>query len=441
MRGRRRVGKSRLVEEFARRSGSPYVFYTAVKGEIGREVDRFNEALGETATAAGGMVRAGTRAETWEAALGLIAVAAAKDRPTIVILDEFPYLIEKDPSIEAVLQKVWDRTLQEVPVLVVVIGSDEAMMAALSEQGRPLYDRARDMVIYPLTPADIGEMLDLSPIDALDAYLVIGGFPVLALEWGRGRNMAGYLADALTDPGSFLVISGERALAAEFPVDAQARRVLNAIGSEARAHRKIQSISGLGSAALARALEVLLRKRAVERLTPYSTKASPRNTQWFVRDPYLRFWLRFVNGSIELLERGRGDVLLERHSQDWSGFRGRAVEPVVRDCVARLLHQDRFGGARHVGSYWTRSSSAEVDLVGGDKAPVASEIPFVGSIKWHDHGPFTRRDAAALATQRGTVPGATEETRLIGVASHGFEDDLGLDEYLGPEDLVAAWRR
>ena len=71
----------------------------------------------------------------------------------------------------------------------------------------------------------------LPPAEALDAYTVIGGFPVLALEWGRGRTREDYLADALTDPTSFLVISAEKTLAAEFPVDAQARAVLSAVGA------------------------------------------------------------------------------------------------------------------------------------------------------------------------------------------------------------------
>ncbi|MGI8729646.1 MAG: AAA family ATPase, partial [Solirubrobacteraceae bacterium] len=44
MRGRRRVGKSRLVEEFAQRAGVPYVFYTAVQERPERELARFLDA-------------------------------------------------------------------------------------------------------------------------------------------------------------------------------------------------------------------------------------------------------------------------------------------------------------------------------------------------------------------------------------------------------------
>lgn len=105
-------------------------------------------------------------------------------------------------------------------MLVVLIGSDEAMMRALSERGRPLYDRLREMAVRPLSPAAVGELLDLPPAEALEACLAIGGFPVLATEWGAGRGLAAYLREALTDPTSFLVVSAERTLAADRPAAA-----------------------------------------------------------------------------------------------------------------------------------------------------------------------------------------------------------------------------
>jgi AAA+ ATPase superfamily predicted ATPase len=436
IRGRRRVGKSRLVDELTRRAGCPSVFYTATQADSGREVDRFLEAIARSDLPAASDVRAGVRADGWEAALELAVRGATRERPSIVVIDEFPYLAEKDPSIESVLQLVWDRQIQELPVLLVLIGSDRAVMDALSEHGRPLYDRPREMVVAPLSPADVAALLDLPPAEALDAYVVIGGFPVLALEWGAGRTRDEYLAEALTDPTSFLVVSGERALAAEFQQEAHARAVLGAIGADAIAQR-----TGLSATTLARAFEILDRKGAIERVTPYSANPTPKNRRYRVADPYLRFWLRFVGPYIDEIERGRGSVLLDRLAGAWTTYRGKAIEPIVAESMERMLPDARFGGAaRHIGSYWTRNGAVEVDLVGGNATPVADEIAFLGSIKWRDSGPFTGADAAALAAQRAAVPGATEATRLVGASRNGFERVAGLDVQLGPDDILAAYR-
>lgn len=436
IRGRRRVGKSRLVDELTRRAQCPSVFYTATQGEPVDELGRFLDAVARSDLPVAADVRTGLRAESWESALELAARDASAAHPSIVVIDEFPYLAEKDPAIESVLQAVWDRRLQATPVLLVLIGSDRAAMDALSAHGRPLYDRPREMVVEPLSPADIGALLELTPAEALDAYATIGGFPVLALEWGARRSRNDYLAEALTDPTSFLVVSGERALAAEFQQEAHARAVLGAIGADARVHKEIAKRTGLNATSLARALDILDGKGAVDRLTPYSAKAAPRTRRYRVADPYLRFWLRFVGPHIDEIERGRGSVVLERLAASWGSFRGRSIEPIVVDRLERLLPDPRLPGARHVGPYWNRSGTVEVDLVGGDRRPVAGTVAFLGSIKWRDRGRFTRADAAALAAQRASIPGASPESPLVGVSRNGFDSDTGLDLELGPEDIL-----
>jgi hypothetical protein len=175
-------------------------------------------------------------------------------------------------------------------------------------------------------------------------------------------------------------------------------------------------------------------------LTPYSSKPTTRTVLWEVTDAYLRFWLRFVDGEIDLIERGRGPLLIERFRQGWSSYRGRAVEHLVREAVEMLLPDpERFGGARHVGAYWDRAGTVEIDLVGGDRRPVAKRVDFVGSIKWRENRPFSRADGLALAAVREKVPGGSDETRLVGVSAEGFETDAPLDVRLNPEDLIAAW--
>lgn len=441
MRGRRRVGKSRLAEEFARTSSSPYLYYTAVQQPGEAELSRFVAAIESSDLPRAADVRAGLRPESWEAALTLAAEGADRERPLIVVVDEFSYLVEKEPSIEALLQKVWDRSWQSRPVLVVLIGSDEAMMRALTERGRPLYDRLREMVVRPLTPADVGELLDLPPAEALEACLVIGGFPVLATEWGAGRDLAAYLREALADPTSFLVVSAERTLAAEFPSPAP-RAVLGAIGAGARAHTVILGRTGLSATTVNETLESLRARDVVRRTAPYSAKATRRTALWEIADPYMRFWLAFVDRGIDLIERGRGALLLERFERSWPAYRGRAIEPLVRESLEQLLPDaERFGTARYVGAYWNRTGAIELDLVGGDERPVAKRISFLGSIKWRERQPFGRADAADLATRRADVPGADADTLLVGVSAQGFAEDTPLDVRLGPEDLIDAWRR
>jgi len=142
----------------------------------------------------------GQAPRTWNAALTLLASALPDDRPSVVVLDELPYLIANDPGLEGTLQKVFDRELSRRPVLLIGIGSDLAMMEALDDYGRPFHQRATEMVVSPLSPRDVADMLQLSAADAVDAYLVSGGLPLVLDEWQVGATVAHHLADTVTDP-------------------------------------------------------------------------------------------------------------------------------------------------------------------------------------------------------------------------------------------------
>jgi uncharacterized protein len=67
-----------------------------------------------------------------------IKAALDDDQPSIVVIDEIPWLTQQDPAAEGALQTVWDRYFSRKPVLLILVGSDLAMMEHLSSYGRPL---------------------------------------------------------------------------------------------------------------------------------------------------------------------------------------------------------------------------------------------------------------------------------------------------------------
>jgi AAA+ ATPase superfamily predicted ATPase len=438
LRGRRRVGKSRLVERFVEQAGVPALYFTAsARPTVDAELRLFVQAAAAS-DLPGAALFADQSPRTWDAALSLLAAALPTDRPSVVVLDEMPYLFATDPGFEGTLQKVFDRALSRRPVLLIGIGSDLAMMEALNEYGRPFHQRATEMVLPALNPADVVEMLGLDAAAAFDAYLVSGGLPLVLDEWPAGVAAPDYLADAVGDPTSALLVSGERALAAEFPPESHGRAVLGAIGAGERSFTLIGAASGLPTASLHRALQSRVAQRVVEAITPLSTQPS-RETRYIVADPHLRFWLALLGPYLPEIERGRGDLVLARIRTQWTSWRGRAIEPVVREALRRLP-SDLPPGTDAVGGYWTRTNDPEIDLVGADRTPVATRITMVGSIKWHERRGFDTHDLARLAIHRTRLPGADETTPLLAVTRIAARADLGV-KLVGPEDLLRAYEQ
>ena len=433
LRGRRRVGKSRLVEQFAEQCGAPMLYFTASRSKL-REIELFVEA-GASSSLPGAVTFEGQRPTDWEAALRLLAQVLPDDAASIVVLDEVPYLIDDDPTFEATLQKMWDRVLSAKPVLLVLVGSDMAMMEALSAHDRPFFQRGVEMVIPALSPVETRDFVGAKDSSAaLDAYMVTGGLPLLCDEWRRGVSLTKFLESQLRSSTSPLIVSAERVLAAEFPADIQARDVLSVIGHGERTFSNIRTQAGIGEQSLARSLDLLVTKRVVARDLPLSTAPS-KESRYRIADSYLRFWLYFIGPYMGEIERGRSDLVMQRIVANYSTWRGMAIEPVVREAMMRM---ESIGGVKApvVGGYWTRTNDVEIDLVGADRTP-AKKLALIGSIKWRDTQPFSSSDLRDLLTGAARIPGHQSGLPTVGVSRTGFR--AAPDIALGPDELLGAW--
>ena len=444
VRGRRQVGKSRLYTEFIRRSNVRHVFFTAIKnGNTGRQMTAFQQDAREaTPPIPDADTLFASPPTDWADALGRIRLAAQQE-PIVVVLDEFPWAAEADPALEGELQTAWDRRLQHLPVLIILVGSDVTMMERLTHHDRPLYGRAREDVIHAFNPAEVQAALgDASAMKSFDAYLSTGGYPKLVDDFARVGSIEKFVANGLSDDNSDLVVMAHRSLDAEFPADAQARRVLSAIGGQDVGHSTFSSVvgrlpeeGGAAGTALTRALKVLVSQKKVVAIETPAGQSASRLRRYRITDPYLRFWFRFVESNLPNVTRGRSDIALRAFELGWASWRGVAVEPVVRDAICRLAPDvSTIAGTTDVNAWWNRDHSVEVDLV----ATAGRTLLAVGSIKWRSRSQFNGHELAALSATRSVVPHA-ESARLIAVCPAGARDGVKPDAFFDAEDLISAW--
>ncbi len=436
VRGRRRIGKSALVEEFIEQQQVPSVFYTAEIGFGGGPLREFGESV-RLSTLPAAHVFAEAVPGNWAAALRQLAGALPEHGPSIVVLDEMPYLMDPDGAFESVLQRSWDRELSRKPVLLVLVGSDLSMMEALTSYGRPFHQRGTQLTVGPLNPADVAAMAGLPAAEAFDAALVTGGLPIICARWLHGEDMRSFLARELANPTSPLVVSAQLSLAAEFPDQAQARLVLAAIGSGERTFTNIaRAAGGIAHSTLTRATDLLISKGAVAGELPVSLSPS-KERRYRIADSYLRFWLAFLGPHLAEVDRMRSDLTLARIERSWTAWRGRAVEPLIRDALARLLPAHGIPAAPVVGGYWTRSNDVEIDIVGADREPVAARLLFLGSVKWLEAAKFDDHDLVALQRHRSRL--TPDPVPLIAVSRSGAST-AHADAVFTPADLIAAWQ-
>lgn len=449
VRGRRQVGKSRLVQELCDQSGLPYLYFTAVKGaSVTESTTQFladltasdlpnDHALLPSAPPAGG----------WGDMLRILA-GTLPEQPCIVVLDELPWLTEQDDTFDGQLQVVWDRLLSSRPILLLLLGSDLHMMQRLTAYDRPFYGRADNLVLGPLNLAETAAAAGLAGSDAIDAHLITGGLPGILLRWPTGTPADDYLREECADPASPLFAAPEQSLASEFPNPDVARRVLEAVGGDARAYANIANTAGgRGGSVSSGTLSPLLRqltddKQVLAADQPLSTSTA-KSTLYRVADSNLRLYLAILRDVYNLTQRGRPDAGYALFQKRWTSWRGRAVEPLIRASLQQATATGTlpWPDAHAVGGWWNRQFNPEIDLVGADRAPIASHIYFCGSLKWLET-PFDTHDLHKLHAGARHVPGFdASHTALLAVTRSGANLPADAVRVVwGPDDVVTAWQ-
>jgi len=174
---------------------------------------------------------------------------------------------------------------------------------------------------------------------------------------------------------------------------------------------------------------------------PLSGAASDAR-RYHVADPYLRFWLRFVEPIRSEIDRGIGATNVTAITRSFADYAGRAVEPIIRSGIERRIAggDPRFGGARIVGGFWTRDNQVEVDLVGADReSPPVKSVGFVGSIKWRVARPLDGHDVADLERAASRIAGATPGTTVVGVSRTGFAGISRRIVEVTPDEILEAF--
>lgn len=147
--GRRRVGKTTLLVEWARRSDVRTIYWVGAREPQAMLLRSFSQTVYQN-THPDAVPDAEFTFPTWEMAFREVA-AACKDQRLILIIDEFPYAAQSDRGLTSYLQNVWDHLLKETEIVLVLAGSQIGMMIDMLGYQAPLYGRmTAQLLVKPL---------------------------------------------------------------------------------------------------------------------------------------------------------------------------------------------------------------------------------------------------------------------------------------------------
>ncbi|MBI3241757.1 MAG: ATP-binding protein [Chloroflexi bacterium] len=436
--GRRRVGKTSLLSHWldqivaqSKLPANTSLFWTATTQGIQYQLRDFSQAVIRLDPRLPAPPAPDYSFPTWDAAFGYLADLAAMHSaksPFVAVIDEFTYLVQSDPGIVGLLQRVWDHQLSRTPNLRLVLsGSLVGIMEkkVLSAQS-PLYGRATSLL--RLNPLPFGTLAELFPAwssaERVALYSVCGGVPsYLALFDGTASFTRGLRAGALA-PGSLMFSDAALLLNERLTDPFVYSSVLGSIASGYHIWTEIAKMAGVPETNLGHYLDTLQALGLVERRSPVLAGANTRRGRYHVRDPFLRFYYRFLLPHRTAIERGELARVTETIASDLRAFIGAYVfEELCREWV--FYEADRGGLGflpEEVGSFWAqqRGQSVQLDVVAASRR---SKQLLIGEAKWGDK-PVAREVLTDLVTRSQRMPQVPEgwQTHYVLFARAGFTD-------------------
>jgi hypothetical protein len=367
--GRRRVGKTSLLRHALDDGQVPYVHLPITRQsektlcmELQEEVERVLD-LGILGVC-----------ERFSDLFKILMTASKKIRFSVV-LDEFQEFDRINPAVFSQIAAVWDEHHSSSRINLVVCGSINRLMnKVFFNDGEPLY--GRNTGSYQLRPFKVSLLKQIlsegnpkySPDDLLALWTVTGGVArYVNMMMNAGAVTREAMVNVIFSPGSSYLAEGRAILAEEFGPDYGTYfTILSAIASGATTTAEIKNLLGVDVNGYMTKLEE--QYQLVSKKQPIFGKPTGKNCHYQIDDCFFRYWFRFVFKYRGYLELERYDQLRQMAMRDFDVFSEYALE--------RYFHW-KFAETTsfvHMGAWWDRKGSEEIDLVCEDE--LGGEIAF-----------------------------------------------------------------
>ena len=397
--GRRRIGKTSLINEFLKDKKA--IYYVVLEENAEDNLKRFSDAISIFKnTDQGGKEKFANFEECFKE----ITRLAQKQR-VILVIDEFPYLAKAYPTISSMLQSYIDHEFKETNLFLILCGSSMSFMErqVLGYQS-PLYGRRTlALKLEPFKLSEAHEMLPkLSKEDAFIINTVCGGVPQYLSYMSDSMSVADNIKKNFLSKSGRLFDEPNNLLQQELRDPTNYNSIINAIASGASKHSKIAQSAHLQTGPLTTYLNNLIDLGIVEKKLPVTEqkKSKSKNIVYRICDGMFRFWYTFVGKQTDLIERGLTDLAWVKVQKGLSDFMGPEFEKYSQDFMWSQDMNEKIvpNPFIHLGNWWGTDKrthqQVELDIVGFSDD---ERDGYFGECKWKNE-PISRSVLEKLIT-------------------------------------------
>ena len=376
--GRRRVGKTALINEFIGDKKS--IYFMGVESNAKQNLENFSKSIIEYNS---GIV-ADTSFQSFQSALEYVFELSRNER-IILVIDEYPYVARSSKSLASTLQMLIDKYKDTSKVMLILCGSSMSYMEDnVLAYKAPLYGRRTAQM--KILPFDFEETCryfkNFSSEDKALIYGIVGGTPQYLLQMNDKQSIEDNIKNTYLNPVSFLFEEPTNLLKQEVREPAIYTAIITAIATGASRMSEIATKVGEDTNVCTSYIKNLINLGIVQKETPYGEKNS-RKTIYYIEDNMFRFWYRFVLDNNSVIMRGATDRVYKRIEPYLSDYMGKVFEDICTQYLWKQLLDEKCPiEFNSLGRWWgndpKEKKQTEIDIMGEQDKDTA----LFGECKW-----------------------------------------------------------
>ncbi|MEN6314624.1 MAG: ATP-binding protein [Clostridiaceae bacterium] len=362
--GRRRVGKTALINEFIKDKEA--IFFTGIESNAQQNLENFSRSILSFTDAA----LENTIFPSFQAALEYV-FKLAENKRIILVIDEYPYIAKASKSLASTLQSLIDKNKDTSNLFLILCGSSMSFMENhVLAYKAPLYGRRTAQ--FKILPFDFFESRNyfkkFSDMDMAAVYGIVGGTPQYLLQMNDNVSLEENIKRRFLDPSSPLFEEPNNLLKQEVREPAIYNAIITAIATGSTKLSEISSKVGEETSACAAYIKNLISLGIIKKETPFAEN-SIRKTIYKIDDNLFRFWYRFIPDNIASINRGLIDAVYKKISPMLSDYMGAVFEDICIQYLWKLREQGKVKTEfTDLGLWWGNDAKnkceAEIDIMG-----------------------------------------------------------------------------
>lgn len=346
--GKRRVGKTTLIQKALENCQYQTVYYECSKGAMQDNID--------------GLVRELVRVKILPVPLNFSTLQDvfiylnALPQKIVVVIDEYPYLKKATDSatVDSLFQNIIDNRLSNIELI--LSGSHIGMMKDLLQERNALYGRfAVTIKLNELNYLDAARFYpDRTPYDKVAHYAVFGGSPFVNQALNPAATLRENVISTILNPVSAVYLYASQLLLSDYSVKINAERIFSVIGNGKKRYTEIEDkldVKKTGN--LSKQIKSLTELEIVSRNSPINKIGDNKKATFEINDNLLRFYFTFIYKNASALQVLGAEAFYDEYvAPTLADFISRRFEGICRDYFSLLVRSGKLKGVRNIGSYY-----------------------------------------------------------------------------------------